>query len=167
MKLKIAVFLPGDGIGPEVTNEAIRHSACCGGTWRTRLYVHAGADRWSCDHGSRVAPCRRRPSICALDSDAVFCWVRWVITSLRRFRRTSVRRPGLLAIRQALGGFANLRPSIAYEALSANSPLRPEVTRGADISVRTRTAGRPLLRRSALVGSRFGREREHDALYQA
>jgi 3-isopropylmalate dehydrogenase len=39
----------------------------------------------------------------------------------------------LLQIRQALGGFANLRPSIAYSALSGNSPLRPEVTDGADI----------------------------------
>ena len=45
------------------------------------------------------------------------------------------KRPeaGLLAIRQVLGGFANLRPSVAYAALSANSPLRPEVTRNADI----------------------------------
>src|SRR6202034_852871 len=45
------------------------------------------------------------------------------------------RRPeaGLLQLRQALGGFANLRPSVAYKALSANSPLRPEVTDGADI----------------------------------
>ena len=45
------------------------------------------------------------------------------------------RRPeaGLLQLRQALGGFANLRPSFAYKALSANSPLRPEVTEGADI----------------------------------
>src|SRR5258708_24954217 len=45
------------------------------------------------------------------------------------------KRPeaGLLQIRQALGGFANLRPSIAYPALSGNSPLRPEVTEGADI----------------------------------
>ena len=45
------------------------------------------------------------------------------------------KRPeaGLLQIRQALGGFANLRPSVAYAALSANSPLRAEVTRGADI----------------------------------
>ena len=45
------------------------------------------------------------------------------------------KRPeaGLLQLRQALGGFANLRPSIAYPALACNSPLRPEVTEGADI----------------------------------
>jgi len=38
-----------------------------------------------------------------------------------------------LQIRQALGGFANLRPSIAYSALSESSPLRPEVTKDVDI----------------------------------
>src|ERR1022692_2983992 len=45
------------------------------------------------------------------------------------------KRPeaGLLQIRQALGGFANLRPSIAYPALAENSPLRPEVTKDANI----------------------------------
>jgi 3-isopropylmalate dehydrogenase len=48
---------------------------------------------------------------------------------------TPDKRPeaGLLQIRQALGGFANLRPSIAYTALAGSSPLRPEVTEGVDI----------------------------------
>ena len=45
------------------------------------------------------------------------------------------KRPeaGLLQIRQALGGYANLRPCIAYKPLAINSPLRAEVTEGADI----------------------------------
>ncbi len=45
------------------------------------------------------------------------------------------KRPeaGLLQIRQELGGYANLRPSVAYAALADNSPLRAEVTRGVDI----------------------------------
>ena len=48
---------------------------------------------------------------------------------------TPDKRPeaGLLQIRQALGGFANLRPSLAFKALSASSPLRPEVTKDVDI----------------------------------
>src|ERR1035437_10474640 len=48
---------------------------------------------------------------------------------------TPDKRPeaGLLQIRQALGGYANLRPSIAYPALAENSPLRPEVTKDANI----------------------------------
>src|ERR1035437_6922396 len=65
---------------------------------------------------------------------------------------TPDKRPeaGLLQIRQALGGYANLRPSIAYPALSANSPLRPEVTEGADI----------LFVRELLGGLYFGSPRE-------
>jgi 3-isopropylmalate dehydrogenase len=64
------------------------------------------------------------------------------------------RRPeaGLLQLRQALGGFANLRPSFAYPALSANSPLRPEVTEGADI----------LFVRELLGGLYFGEPRAWD-----
>src|SRR3984885_3239623 len=64
------------------------------------------------------------------------------------------RRPeaGLLQLRQALGGFANLRPSYAYQALSSNSPLRPEVTEGADI----------LFVRELLGGLYFGEPRAWD-----
>ena len=42
---------------------------------------------------------------------------------------------GLLALRQALGGFANLRPVKAYDAIADCSPLREDVTRGADILI--------------------------------
>jgi 3-isopropylmalate dehydrogenase len=38
-------------------------------------------------------------------------------------------------LRQALGGFANLRPVKAYEAIADCSPLREDVTRGADILI--------------------------------
>ncbi len=48
---------------------------------------------------------------------------------------TPDKRPeaGLLQLRQTLGGFANLRPSYAWKALAASSPLRPEVTEGVDM----------------------------------
>src|SRR4030095_17175132 len=47
----------------------------------------------------------------------------------------SHQRPeaGLLLLRKALGGYANLRPAISYPAIASCSPLRPEVSRGADI----------------------------------
>jgi 3-isopropylmalate dehydrogenase len=48
-----------------------------------------------------------------------------------------------------LGGFANLRPSIAYPALAENSPLRPEVTKSVDI----------LFVRELLGGLYFGQPR--------
>ena len=62
------------------------------------------------------------------------------------------KRPeaGLLQMRQVLGGFANLRPSIAYSALAASSPLRADVTEGVDI----------LFVRELLGGLYFGQPRE-------
>ena len=56
---------------------------------------------------------------------------------------------GLLLLRQALGGFANLRPAIAYGAIASCSPLRNEVTEGTDI----------LIVRELLGGLYFGEPR--------
>ena len=78
------------------------------------------------------------------------CWARWAATNSIRFRRTSGRKRGCWAIRQALGGFANLRPAFAHPALAINSPLRPEVIAGADI----------LFVRELLGGLYFGQPRE-------
>ncbi len=62
------------------------------------------------------------------------------------------KRPeaGLLQIRAALGGFANLRPAFAFKELAVNSPLRPEIVDGADI----------LFVRELLGGLYFGQPRE-------
>ncbi len=130
MKLKIAV-LAGDGIGPEVTNEAmgiLRAVAELGGHDFTFTSALIGGVAIT-ETGS---PLPQATIDIALDSDAVFLGA---VGDNKFAALTPDKRPeaGLLAIRQALGGFANLRPSIAYEALSENSPLRPEVTRGADI----------------------------------
>jgi 3-isopropylmalate dehydrogenase len=44
--------------------------------------------------------------------------------------------PGLLALRKALGLYANIRPAnFASDSLLANSPLKPSVTQGVDIIV--------------------------------
>ncbi len=42
---------------------------------------------------------------------------------------------GLLAIRKALGLFANLRPALLYPELAAASSLKPEVVSGLDIMI--------------------------------
>jgi 3-isopropylmalate dehydrogenase len=130
MKLKIAI-LAGDGIGPEVTNEAteiLRAVAELGGHDFTFTPALIGGIAIT-ETGSPLP--QATIDIC-LDSDAVLLGA----VGDNKFAALSPdKRPeaGLLQIRQALGGFANLRPSIAYEALSNNSPLRPEVTKDADI----------------------------------
>ena len=89
----------------------------------------------------------------ALDSDAVLLGA---VGSNEFNALPPSQRPeaGLLRIRAALGGFANLRPSFAWPGLSQNSPLRPEVVEGADI----------LFVREVLGGLYFGAPREWDKL---
>jgi 3-isopropylmalate dehydrogenase len=130
MKLKIAV-LAGDGIGPEVTHEAteiLRAVAELGGHEFTFIPGLIGGVAIS-ETGSPLPPATLD---LALESDAVFLGA---VGDPKFGALAPDKRPeaGLLQIRQALGGFANLRPSVAYAALSGNSPLRPEVTEGADI----------------------------------
>lgn len=130
MRLKIAV-LAGDGIGPEVTREAtniLRAVAELGGHDFTFVEALIGGVAIT----AAGTPLPTATLDAALDSDAVLLGA---VGDNKFNSLTPDKRPeaGLLQIRQALGGFANLRPSIAYSALAGSSPLRPEVTEGVDI----------------------------------
>ena len=130
MKLKIAI-LAGDGIGPEVTNEAVnilKAVAELGG----HDFVFTEALLGGVAITAHGTPLPTATLDIALDSDAVVLGA----VGDNKFNALSPdKRPeaGLLQIRQALGGFANLRPSLAFAALSESSPLRPEVTKDVDI----------------------------------
>src|SRR5580704_3309554 len=121
MKLKIAI-LAGDGIGPEVTHEAtsiLRAVAELGG----RDFTFTPALIGGVAITKTGSPLPRATVDTCLDSDAVLLGA----VGDNKFAALSPdKRPeaGLLQIRQALGGFANLRPSKAYAELSENSPLR-------------------------------------------
>ena len=130
MRLKIAV-LAGDGIGPEVTREAtniLSAVAEFGGHDFTFVEGLIGGIAIT-ETGS---PLPTATLDAALECDAVLLGA----VGDNKFNSLPPdKRPeaGLLQIRQALGGFANLRPSVAYAALADSSPLRPEVTKDADI----------------------------------
>jgi 3-isopropylmalate dehydrogenase len=130
MRLKIAV-LAGDGIGPEVTHEAtniLRAVAELGGHDFTFVPGLIGGTAIT----QTGSPLPTATLDAALECDAVLLGA----VGDNKFNALPPdKRPeaGLLQIRQALGGFANLRPSIAYAALSESSPLRPEVTKDVDI----------------------------------
>jgi len=146
MRLRIAV-LAGDGIGPEVTAEAVR-------------VLEAVADR----HGHTFefekrpvggvaikqgdAPLPSSTLEACLSSDAVLLGA---VGAPEHDQLAAEARPeaGLLALRNALGSYANLRPVVAYEGISECSPLRPEVARDVDI----------LIVRELLGGLYFGQPR--------
>ena len=146
MKLKIAI-LAGDGIGPEVTREAInilKAVAEFGGHDFVFTEALLGGVAITA-HGTPIP--QSTIDIC-LDSDAVLLGA----VGDNKFNHLSPdKRPesGLLQIRQILGGFANLRPCLAFPALADNSPLRPEVTKDVDI----------LFVRELLGGLYFGQPR--------
>jgi len=130
MRLKVAV-LAGDGIGPEVTREAtniLRAVAEFGGHDFTFVEGLIGGVAIT----ETGTPLPTATLDAALDSEAVLLGA---VGDNKFNSLTPDKRPeaGLLQIRQALGGFANLRPSVAYTALAASSPLRPEVTKDVDI----------------------------------
>jgi 3-isopropylmalate dehydrogenase len=146
MKLKIAV-LAGDGIGPEVTREAqniLNAVAEYGGHEFTFTPALIGGVAIT----ATGTPLPQETIELSLESDAVLLGA---VGDNKFNALTPDKRPeaGLLQIRQVLGGFANLRPAVAYPALSENSPLRPEVTKGADI----------LFVRELLGGLYFGQPR--------
>jgi 3-isopropylmalate dehydrogenase len=149
MKLKILVT-PGDGIGPEVTNEAVsvlNEVAQLGGHTLTLDHKRIGGIAIVNDG----APLPADTLAAALDSDAVLLGA---VGGNEFNSMPPDKRPeaGLLAIRSALGGFANLRPAFAFKELAVNSPLRPEIIDGADI----------LFVRELLGGLYFGKPREWD-----
>jgi len=149
MKLNVLV-VAGDGIGPEVTGQAtqvLRAIADLGGhDFRFQEMPIGGAAIKQLG-----TPLPRATLEAALGSDAVLLGAVGgnEFNSLPPDRRPEA---GLLQLRQALGGFANLRPSFAYPALASNSPLRPEVVEGADI----------LFVRELLGGLYFGEPRAWD-----
>jgi 3-isopropylmalate dehydrogenase len=147
MKLKILV-VAGDGIGPEVTNEAV--------AVLKDIAAQAGHDFAFVEKrigGVAIVkdgtPLPKDTLNAALDSDAVLLGAVGgnEFNSLPPDKRPEA---GLLQIRAALGGFANLRPAFAFKELAVNSPLRPEIVDGADI----------LFVRELLGGLYFGAPRE-------
>jgi 3-isopropylmalate dehydrogenase len=146
MKLKILV-VAGDGIGPEVTREAVkvlRSVAEVGG----HDFQFAEALIGGVAIRAENSPLPQKTLDAALSSDAVLLGAVGgnEFNSLPPDRRPEA---GLLQLRKALGGFANLRPAFAFPALAANSPLRPEIIEGADI----------LFVRELLGGLYFGQPR--------
>jgi len=147
MKLKILVTA-GDGIGPEVTNEAVavlQEVAALGGHTLELDHKRIGGIAIVTDG----TPLPADTLAAALDSDAVLLGA---VGGNEFNSMPPDKRPeaGLLGLRAALGGFANLRPAFALKELAVNSPLRPEIIDGADI----------LFVRELLGGAYFGKPRE-------
>ena len=138
----------GDGIGPEVTREAV--------TVLQQVFSRSGKSLEVTEKrigGIAIdtdgTPLPQETLDAALGSDAVFLGA---VGGTKWNALPPNTRPeaGLLQLRAALGGFANLRPAFSIAELAANSPLKLEIVAGADI----------LFVRELLGGLYFGAPRE-------
>lgn len=139
MKARIAV-LPGDGVGPEVTAEAVRALAAVAAKFGHAFeFPEAPVGAAAMDAGHEPLPA---PTLAlARGSDAVLFGA---IGSPRHSDPAAKVRPeqAILGLRQALGLFANLRPVAPHPALASASPLRAERLAGVDcLIVRELTGG--------------------------
>ena len=132
MKARIAV-LGGDGIGPEVTAEAVRVLAAVAARFGHEFeFVEALVGGAAIDaSGSPLPP--RTIDACRSSAAVLLGAVggpRWSDPAAR------VRpEQGLLELRRTLGLFANLRPVRTQPEMLDASPLKPDVIAGADIMV--------------------------------
>jgi len=126
-------ILPGDGIGPEVTREALRVLEGVAGRFGHQLSLShkniGGAALQAEDN-----PLPKDTIESSLASRAVLLGA----VGSPEFDRYPVHlRPerGLLRLRKELGVFANLRPAVCFPALVEGSPLRADVVRGTDLVI--------------------------------
>jgi len=129
---RIAV-LPGDGIGPEVTAEALRVLRAVFDLFGHRLEAPecAVGAAGVAEAGDSLPPATRDAVV---DADAVLLGA---VGHPSLADAEGRRRPeaGLLALRKLLGAYANLRPVAVHPALAHASPLRAERLEGVDLLI--------------------------------
>src|SRR5215212_3956875 len=139
MNLNILV-LPGDGIGTEVTCQAVRVLERVAEKWGHTLKLSEGLLGGIAIHKTGE-PMPEETARLALEADATLMGA----VGLPEFDNAPPeKRPekGLLGIRKTLGVFANLRPVRAYASLLDSSPLKNHLVEGTDmIIVRELTGG--------------------------
>ena len=129
----LIAILPGDGIGPEIVDEAVKVIDCLREDYGLDAELETapvgGAGYDADGHPlpeSTLALCRR--------ADAVLLGAVGgpQYDSLPRELRPE---KGLLGLRSALELFSNLRPAILYPQLAGASSLKPEIVSGLDIMI--------------------------------
>ena len=129
--MKIAV-MPGDGIGPEVTAQALKVLKAVVGKAQPLELAHAAIGQAGIDSAGDPLPAAT--SEIARKADAI------LFGSAGMPGDEAIpfmMRPGasLLRLRKELGLFANFRPAFLFPELIGASTLKPEVVEGLDILI--------------------------------
>lgn len=162
MSKKIAV-LPGDGIGPEIVEQAVKVLKALGCDFEME-YADVGGVAYA-NHGHPLPDATLK---LAKESDAI------LFGAVGDFKYDHLERhlrpeQAILGLRKALGLFANLRPAKCFKELTSASTLREEVVSGLDlVIVRELTGdiyfGTPRGRRTAPDGNFPGAPEAFDTM---
>lgn len=133
MKKYNICIIKGDGIGPEIVDEAIKVLDTVSSKFEFELnYEHVLLGGEAIDVLGNPIPNETLEA--ALNSDAVLLGAiggpKW--DNLERNLRPE---SGLLKLRKGLGAFANLRPAIVFDELVDASTIKPDVLKGVDMLV--------------------------------
>jgi len=132
--------LPGDGVGPEVTAEAVKVLKAVGSRFGHNFNLHHGLVGGVAIDETGVALSQDTLKMCQ-SSDAVLLGA---VGGPKWDEPKAKVRPedGLLTLRKRLGLFANLRPVKVFPVLVDSANLKPEVIEGVDfVFVRELTGG--------------------------
>ncbi len=133
MKTYKIALIKGDGIGPEIVDEAVKVldavASYSGFSFSYNELLMGG-----CAYDITGDPLPQETISGSLSADAVLFGAiggeKW--DNLPREKRPE---SGLLRFRKELGVYANLRPAVVYDELANASSLKPEIVRGVDLMV--------------------------------
>ena len=126
--MKIAV-LPGDGIGPEIINEAVKVLDALGESFELETAQVGGAGYAAHGHPLPEGTLKLAKAADAVLFGAVGDW------KYDKLERALRPEQAVLGLRKNLALFANFRPAICYDELVAASSLKPELVSGLDILI--------------------------------
>ncbi len=140
MKLNIAL-LPGDGIGPEIIEQAMKTVKAVAKKFNHELqYEYGITGAAAIDKVGEPYPDETH-ELC-MKSDAVLFGAIGDPKFDNNPKATVRPEQGLLAMRKKLGLYANIRPVETFDSLLHRSPLRRELVEGADfVCIRELTGG--------------------------
>jgi 3-isopropylmalate dehydrogenase len=126
--MKIAI-LPGDGIGPEIIEQAVRVLNALDEKFEMETAPVGGAGYEAHGHPLPDGTLKLAKQADAILFGAVGDW------KYDKLERALRPEQAILGLRKNLNLFANLRPAILYPELAGASTLKPEVVSGLDILI--------------------------------
>ena len=133
MKVTIAV-IPGDGIGPEVINQAKKALDAIADTYN-HVFLYKEALMGACAIEETGNPLPDKTLEICKKVDAILLGAIGDSTFDNNTSNKITPIQGLLRLRRELGLFCNIRPIKVYDGLLNNSPLKREFISGTDILI--------------------------------